>query len=196
MAGALAPVGYPGDYVKVSRLIDTDPRAGAVLVLPFSAYRSYPYNAGRTQLDPLPRWLDRTVIASSDLPVRIDGRPLTVPGEDRLARRVGLLLTGPDAPRQLAQLGVRWVVLDAGAAEPGLPTAKLRQVFAGPTLRVYELAGVDPARAAHPLAGYAPPVVPTVLGDLLAGGLLLGSLAVIGVRAAAPRVRLAKPTRR
>ena len=158
VAGALAPVHYPADYSAVSRLIDSDPRPGAVLVLPFTAYRHYSYDAGRTQLDPLPRWLDRTVIASADLPVRIGNRQLLVPGEDRLAGRAAQLLAGPDAAGRLAALGVRWVVLDAGDAEPELPGSGLRPVFAGATLRVYELAGVDPDRARHPSAGYAAPV--------------------------------------
>jgi hypothetical protein len=195
VSGALAPVHYPADYSAVSRLIDSDPRPGAVLVLPFTAYRHYSYDAGRTQLDPLPRWLDRTVIASADLPVRIGDRQLLVPGEDRLASRAAQLLAGPDATDRLAAIGVRWVVVDAGDAEPQLPVG-LRPVFAGATLRVYELAGVDPARARHPTAGYAPPALPTVLADLVAAGLLVGSLCAIGIPAIRHRVTLPKATRR
>ena len=80
-------------------------------MLPFQAYRRLAWNHDQTSLSAVPRWLDRTVVASSDLLVRVGRAPVVVPGEDRLAARAGRALTGPSTRRAaLGRLGIRWVV--------------------------------------------------------------------------------------
>ncbi len=181
VSGRLVPVRYPPDYAAVSRIVDRDPRPGGVLVLPFSAYRRYSWNGARVQLDPLPRWFDRTVVASSDLPVVVGGRTVVVAGEDRLAARLSAAATGsaPMAPA-LAAAGIRWVVVDAPQDPATL--SGLTRVYAGSVLSLYDVDGVDPARAADPARGDAPPRVPVVIGDLLALAALLSAACVAGCR--------------
>src|SRR5690606_15888490 len=60
-AGELRSVRYPDDWARARRIIHADPAPGDVLVLPWAAYRSYPWNHGRRVLDPLPRYLHRRV---------------------------------------------------------------------------------------------------------------------------------------
>ncbi len=137
----------PQTVSQVVERLAADPRPGAVLLLPFQTYRQFAWNGGQTSLDPLPRLLPRTVISSSDLPVRVAGQRVVVPGEDRLARAASAALASPDPAAGLAALGVRWVVRDAPATSA---VAGSRVVFAGPNLTLDELASPDPARAQRP----------------------------------------------
>ncbi|QFQ30082.1 hypothetical protein EEW87_006795 [Janibacter melonis] len=119
-AGAWGSVDYPAAYVSAAAAVDDAPGQGAVLVLPWSTYRAYPWDAGRVVLDPWDRLVRRDVVRSDDLPV--SGR--RVVGEDPRAAEVGELLRG-DAPaaeqrERLRALGVRYVLLDA--SQPGDPT--------------------------------------------------------------------------
>jgi hypothetical protein len=120
--GRLRPVSYPADF------------AALVVSLPFAAYRTYPWNADRTVLDPLPRYVDADVLADDRLIVG----DLVVRGEDRRAEAVRQALA---AGRPLSGLGVRWVVVQrvAGGAEipPGALTG-FRLVHAGADLQLYE----------------------------------------------------------
>jgi hypothetical protein len=173
VAGRLDPVHYPTDITHVAALLAADPRPGAVLVLPFQPYRQLTWNHGQTSLDPMSRLLDRTVIISSDLPVLVDGQRVTVPGEDRLAAAARRALGSADPARSLAGMGVRWVVRDGPDAGR---LAGSQEIYAGPNLSVYEIAGTDPHRASDPVAGYAPPRWPVVAGDGLWVLLVLGAL--------------------
>lgn len=183
VGGRLQPVDYPRDYARVERLVDGDPRDGAVLVLPFEAYRRLSWNHGRTSLSAVPRWLDRVVVVSSDLRVRVGGRGVVVPGEDRLAARAGTALAAADPSAALATLGVRWVVTDLpGPAAPALG----RLVFAGADLQLRELPAVDPAAAADPAADPAgpdrPARAPVLVGDTVWVLFGLGALAAWTLR--------------
>jgi hypothetical protein len=127
----LRPVAYPADFAVVSRLVAADP--GPVVSLPLAAYHSYPWNHGRTVLDPLPRYLDADVLTDDRLRV---GR-IVVGGEDRRAAAVRQALT---SGTPLADLGVRWVVVQRVVGAPAIPStslAGLRMVHDGPDLDLY-----------------------------------------------------------
>jgi hypothetical protein len=184
LGGSLDPVHYPRDYPAVEHLIDGDPRPGAVLVLPFEAYRRLPWNHDQTSLSAVPRWLDRVVVRSSDLPVRLQDRTVVVAGEDRLAARVATALADPDPVPALARLGIRWVVTDVSDADNSTgsgPTGAgaldgLRPLYAGPALTAREVPDVDPVAARDPARADRPPRPVVLGGDLIWAGFVLGAL--------------------
>jgi hypothetical protein len=172
VSGHLRPVDYPADYSTVQRLVDDDPRPGAVLILPFQAYRRLAWNHGQTSMSAVPRWVDRTVVVASDLRVRVGPRTVVVPGEDRLAARAAQTLSGADPAQQLGRLGIRWVVQDAGAAVPTGLSARHQ----GPTLSLYEVPDVDLSRAVDPAGPDRPARAPVLAGDLGWVVFVLGAL--------------------
>ncbi|MBO3744981.1 hypothetical protein J5X84_02800 [Streptosporangiaceae bacterium NEAU-GS5] len=113
--GRIAAVSYPSDWEVVRRVVDGDPTPGALLTLPWSAYRAYPWNSGRIMLDPSIKFFKRRVVWNDSLVVGLPGGggAITVPSEDPLARRVGALLetTGP-VRAQLVESGIRYVLID------------------------------------------------------------------------------------
>jgi hypothetical protein len=130
--GRLRPVSYPADFDAVAERIAEEP--GPVVSLPFAAYRTYPWNAGRTVLDPLPRYLDADVLVDDRLIVG----DRVVRGEDRRAEAVREALA---SGRSLSGLGVRWVVVQRVAGGAGVPPGVLsgfRLVHAGADLQLYE----------------------------------------------------------
>ncbi|WP_435112653.1 hypothetical protein [Nocardiopsis synnemataformans] len=122
-SGRLAPVHYPGEWLAAQEAVAADDRPGAVLVLPWSAYRG-PDWAGRATvvLDPATRLFDRRTLWNDDLVVGTpDGGEVVVTGEDARARRTAGVL-GPDPETGLPErldaaalggLGVRYVALSA-----------------------------------------------------------------------------------
>jgi hypothetical protein len=189
VAGSLVPVDYPHDLSVVTRLVDADPRAGAVLLLPFQPYREYSWNGHRTSLDPLARAFDRTVVASSDLPVLVRGRVITVPGEDGLAAASARALTTSDPAMSLGELGIRWVVSDDPATLGGPALTGARTAYSGPDLTLMELPAVTARAAGDPAGPYRPPFLPVLLGDSAWCLLVLGAL----VRSAASARRRLLP---
>jgi hypothetical protein len=107
VSGRLSPVAYPRSWKHMRDSLDADPRPGDVVSLPWQPYRSYPWNRYRTVLDPLPRYVSRTVIVDDSLPLM----DRSVRGESRRADRVRSALTG-DTPlaQTLPPLGIGWVV--------------------------------------------------------------------------------------
>jgi hypothetical protein len=63
------PVQYPADWSRAQRVIDGDPATGTVLLLPWAAYRDYPWNRSQTVFDPWSRLLGREVIFNDGLQV-------------------------------------------------------------------------------------------------------------------------------
>ena len=114
-AGQVRPVEYPAAWARAKQIMRDDRTPGDVLVLPWAAYRSYPWNRGRRVLDPLPRYLDRRVVMNDA--VSVGGT--TVPPEDPKAVRLdGPIRAGGPLTGVLRDAGVRYVVVDApGAAE-------------------------------------------------------------------------------
>jgi hypothetical protein len=173
VAGRLHAVTYPADFGHVRRLLHSDRRPGAVLVLPFEAYRRYPWNGGRTSLDVLARWLSRPVVLSDDLPVQVGERTVVIRGEDRLAARVAAVLARPEAdvPDALGRLGVRWVVTDAAVAPSQV--SGLRPRWIGRQVNVYDVPAPRTDAARDPLRDYRAPTAAVITGDALAGLLVL-----------------------
>jgi len=129
-AGALRPVSYPADWDRVAAQIAGAP--GEVLTLPFSEYRNYSWNRGRTVFDPAPRYLPAAVLADDTLVVG----NLVLEGEDPRAARVRDLLA---AGEPVSQVGTRWVLVqhEAGASVPTGALDGLRLVHDGQFLDLY-----------------------------------------------------------
>jgi hypothetical protein len=110
-AGRLRPAEYPSDWIHAARLIGADPRPGSALVLPWAAYRSYPWNGGEGSYDPWPQLLGREVILNDELQVG----SLTLAAESRDSIRLGAIVRrGGPLTSRLAAAGVRYVIVDAG----------------------------------------------------------------------------------
>lgn len=158
MWGRLDPAAYPADWDAVrSHLAETkDP--GDVLSWPWSAFRSYEWNDGRTVLDPAPRYLPRVVVGDGRLLVQQEDRLVVVAGDDSRSSAVGAALLGPDPVDQLLAQGVGWVLVQSGQpGTPGFPTElpsaierRSDVVLNTPTLELRQLAGspksLDPGR--------------------------------------------------
>lgn len=124
-SGRLAPVHYPGEWLAAQEAVAADDRPGAVLVLPWSAYRGPDWSGRATVvLDPATKLFDRRTLWNDDLVVGTpDGGEVVVTGEDARARRVAGVL-GPDPATglpgrldaaALGGLGVRYVAVSAPA---------------------------------------------------------------------------------
>ncbi|ASU61401.1 hypothetical protein CGQ36_22130 [Nocardiopsis dassonvillei] len=124
-SGRLAPVHYPGEWLAAQEAVAADDRPGAVLVLPWSAYRGPDWSGRATVvLDPATKLFDRRTLWNDDLVVGTpDGGEVVVAGEDARARRVAGVL-GPDPATGLPErldaaalggLGVRYVAVSAPA---------------------------------------------------------------------------------
>lgn len=121
--GHLAPVRYPESWRAAQAEVAGDERPGAVLVLPWSAYRGLEWS-GRpvVALDPATKLFDRRVLWNDDLVVGTPGgEPVVVRGEDARAREVARVLDpdpGTGLPERLdagvlGGLGVRYVAVSA-----------------------------------------------------------------------------------
>jgi hypothetical protein len=109
--GRLRPAAYPADWARARQVIDAGPRAGTVLVLPWAAYRRYPWNHGEAVYDPWPQLLSRQVIVNDALGVG----SLTVAAQSADALRLNRIVTAPGPlTRGLLAAGVRYVLADAG----------------------------------------------------------------------------------
>lgn len=89
--GALSPVRYSEEWHQVQQLVDEDPDPGAVLSLPWSAYRGMDrMDGGHTVvLDPATKLFERPVVWNDALRVETPDGLRVTQGEDPLARAVG-----------------------------------------------------------------------------------------------------------
>ncbi len=128
-AGALRPVTYPADWKTIAELVRADP--GRMLSLPLAEYRSYPWNRGRTVLDPSPRFFPVPVLVDDTL--RVDGQ--VIAGESREARQIKALV-GNGEP--LSETSFRWIMIQ-GPADSVSPAslAGLEPVHSGQDLSLY-----------------------------------------------------------
>jgi hypothetical protein len=153
LAGRLRPVEYPADWSRARQVIDGDPAQGTVLLLPWAAYRRYPWNGGEAVYDPWPRLLGREVISNDGLQVG----NLALGQESTDSIRLNRIVTAPGPlTGALRAAGVLYVVIDAGqllppgrpgwagwtgvpglAARARLPGAQL--IMASPDLVVFRL---------------------------------------------------------
>jgi hypothetical protein len=124
LAGRLRPVQYPADWTRARQIIDRDPHPGTALLLPWAAYRRYPWNHGEAVFDPWPRFTAREVVSSDALQV---GRLVLAP-ESADSVRLNRIVTAPGPlTGPLRAAGVRYVIVDAGPvlarAAAGRPAA-------------------------------------------------------------------------
>ncbi len=162
--GRLETVQYPPDWAVVRDVLARDERPGDVLSLPLGAFRRFEWNDHRTQLDPAPRRLPRTVVV--DDTVYVDGR--RVPGEDTRLPAIRQALRNGDG---LGALGIGWVLVEHGT--PGaldLPPG-LEPVHRGQWLDLYRVPG--PIASPPGSAPVAPVVAADVAAVLLVAGCLL-----------------------
>jgi hypothetical protein len=144
VAGRIRPVQYPADWMTARTIMDGNQRPGSVLLLPWAAYRRYPWNHGEAVYDPWNELLSREVISNDGLQV---GQQ-TLSQESAASIRLNRIVTsaGPLTSR-LRAAGVLYVVVDAGpllhaprAALPGqarIPGARV--VLSSQDLVVFEL---------------------------------------------------------
>ncbi len=162
-AGRLTSVRYPQDWAWARAVVAADP--GEVLVLPWEAYRSYPWNGGRRVLDPLPRFLPGRVVVNDGVRVGTPrGGGIALAAEDPRARDLDALVrSGAPLTQALSARGIRYVAVDAGAdpAQParlGRPlnqTGRLTgatQVVSGAHIVLYQLPDVSPPNEPQPSA--------------------------------------------
>ncbi|WP_084219346.1 hypothetical protein [Spirillospora albida] len=156
-AGDLRAVRYPDAWTRARQIVAADEAPGDVLVLPWAAYRGYPWNHDRRVLEPLPRFLHHRRVIMNDA-VRVGGT--TVAPED--PRAVRIEKAAPLTAVTLREEGVRFVVVDAtaevpGARVPGTAPEGLVEVLRSRDLALYRVEG--------PVTAYDDrvPVVPVVL---------------------------------
>ena len=110
--GRLTPVSYPAAWDGLRQRLAEAPEPGDVISLPWSPFRRYAWNGSDVVLDPLPRYLTRTVVWDDDLPVTVEGRVVQVGGDDPRAHAVGQAIqSGRPLPDALAPLGIKWIVV-------------------------------------------------------------------------------------
>jgi hypothetical protein len=133
-AGRIEAVWYPPDWLRARAVMAADPAPGAVLVLPWTAYRGFAWNGGRTVLDPATAFFGRRVIWNDGL--RVDGRALAP--EDPAARAVDAALARPGPG---VGVRVRYVVVEGGKNENVFQVrlAGFRRVYRGTDISVYRL---------------------------------------------------------
>ncbi|GAA4892970.1 hypothetical protein [Streptomonospora salina] len=122
--GRLEAVDYPGEWRRVQRIADADPRPGRVLLLPWSAYRGLDWSAGggeRVVLDPAAKLFGRRTVFNDALRVGDGAAVRVAAGEDPLARRVARLHAADPGVRRysaaLGELGIRYILVERHAAE-------------------------------------------------------------------------------
>ena len=169
--GRLRTSTLPAEWEAVTARADQGP----VLVLPWSAYRAFPWTGDRTVLDPAPRLLVPRAVVDDDLPLTTG----EVQGEDPLAARLDAAASsGEPLLPALRAAGVRQVLVER-TTRGADPDALERQV-AGLDLVVgtgeLALYGV-PGAASEPLP--RPARGPVLLGG--AAALALGGLAALRV---------------
>jgi hypothetical protein len=146
--GRLRAAHYPADWTRARAVVAADP--GVVLVLPWEAYRGYPWNGGRWVLDPLPRFLPSRAILNDGVRVAVPHGPgIALAPEDPRARELdGLVRSGAPLTDALAARGVRYVAVDG--AFPIGRLAGADRVVTGPDLALYRLPGTVRAHESHP----------------------------------------------
>jgi len=125
LSGFLGTSAYPQSWYDARRLIGAAP-SGTTVVLPWrGSYRGFAWTSGHAVLDPAPRFFPGEVVI--DDRTYVGTRVLA--SEDPYLVRIGDALAAADPERGLADLGVRWVLVESG---PGIAPAR----FSGGTVRL------------------------------------------------------------
>ena len=120
-AGRIAAVSYPPDWTRARTVVDGDPAPGAVLILPWAAYKRFSWNGGRTVVDPAPTFFARRVVWNDGL--RVGNR--TLAAENPAARAITAALVrpgpviGPGARITGTSMRVRYVLVEHGPGQAG-----------------------------------------------------------------------------
>lgn len=148
--GTLRTSQYPQSWERVRSELAADPRPGDVVSLPWTAYRRYGWNHRDVVLDPMPRFLTRTVVWNDSLPVTVGGRLVEVGGDEPRAAAISAALkTGAPLGEVLAELGIRWAVVQIDQPQPlAADTTGMRRVWSTDGLELWELRGEPASRAA------------------------------------------------
>lgn len=196
VGGRLGTADYPADFPSVRGYLqiaeESSDGSGDVIVLPWAAFRRFDWNAGRTVLDPAPRWLPAAAIVDDGLPVMTPSGLVRIAGEDPRSSEVKAALTiGAPLADVAGRLGAAWVLVELGQAPPIPPHSLdgLVEAFRGSSLVLYRVPG--PIAAAEAAGGSA-----VVIGIDIALALALSALAAIAavraLRSTAPRRRGAR----
>ena len=186
--GRLQAVAYPSDWTAVREEVAASERPGDIASFPWTAFRRFEWNAGRTVLDPAPRWLPRTTVVSDDLAIDTAEGLVVVAGDDPRSQAItGTLAEGGSLARELPALGVGWALVAKGTPGPTPDLQGWDRVFDGPDLTLY----AAPAGSVMPFStdprGVAA-VDLAVLGALLAGwaAIVIRRVRARGVRPLVP----------
>jgi len=177
--GVLDNSTYPDDWQAVADHLEEN-GPGRSVVLPWAgSYRGYDWNDRRAVLDPAPRYLPGDVLIDDRL--FVDGS--TIPSEDPLLDDVAEALEAEDSASALRELGVRWVVVERGMRSGPVPSGTT--VHDGEDLTLVDL-GTD-VISENRESGSTTLIL---LGHILASGMLLGSLFLLGFRPEGERRRV------
>ncbi len=191
VGGRLSAVDYPEQWHQMRQFFaDQHQTQGDVVVLPWSTFRVFDFNAGRTVLDPAPRWLPRTSIAADALPVSRGGDIVVISGDDPRSRVLGRTLDeGRPLSEVMPELGARWVLVESAQRPEPEPQALagLEPVWLEGDLAVWELPGTIPIDS-QPLPSGAWLVIMADLIVLLGLVLISGRRLVVMISAGMTRV--------
>jgi len=181
--GRLAPVEYPADWAAARSIVQQDARPGDVVSFPWTAFRRFDWNDGRTVLDPAPRWMPRTTVVSDDLSVETRDGLVTVAGDDPRARAITRALAeGGSVAEVLPRWGIGWALVARGTPGPVPALEGWDLVLDGPDLALYSAPEGSVRESTAEVR-----IVAAV--DLAVGVALLAGLAILLIR----RVRAREP---
>jgi hypothetical protein len=175
--GRLEPVGYPASWYDARQVVRQHESEGAIVVLPFQPFRSFPWNDRRTVLDPFPRFAGVEAVWPDALTVGTQ----RIAGEDPRAARVYEALASGTPLERLRDAGVGLVVVQRdtpGQVSPEL-TVDLEQLYISAGIEVYRVPG-DVAEWPY---GASPLIVVAIdVAVLMAIAGVLGWLIVVRTR--------------
>ena len=168
VGGRLIPVEYPRSWQQVRTALHAERDTGALIVVPYQPFRSFPWNGQQTTLDPLPRYAGVEVVRPDTLTIG----STRLAGEDPRAAAVAAALESDDPVSGLLDAGVGWVAVEndtPGVVPDGL-TEDLLEVVTSRQLDLYRVPGDPDAWTAMAPAG------PVLAADLAAVALVVGSV--------------------
>ncbi|CAB4899096.1 unannotated protein [freshwater metagenome] len=139
-SGRVSSVAYPSDFETVREQVGAG--VGDAISLPWAAFRNFDWNGHRTVLDPMPRFLARSVVADDTLLVGRDGIIQPVGGDDSRAALVGSRLAAGEALTAFGpEMGIEYAVLAHNVAGPDSQAALrgAQVVWEGEELSLYWL---------------------------------------------------------
>lgn len=175
--GRLRTTTYPSDWDSLRQELAVSPLPGDVVSLPWTPFRRYPWNRSQVVLDPLPRYLTRTVVFNDALPVKADGELVEVGGDDPRAAAIGVAIAdGRPLPAELAALGIGWIVVqqDQPHVGPSVDLTGAKRVWSAEQLELWRVEQtVTPVRPTDALL---------VAVNIAVGGFVVGGTGLLLAR--------------